>query len=175
MRGLAPEELIGPAGAETAKTEGALSRVLMAWIAPHLGGRSQRHVAWTDVPPVSVDVQRSRHSHDDLMSEIQQLRREVAELRAELAHRPLTTEATSLASVPGVRLLRPIPVSISEYPDDEWVISWPETTLYGSAETYHAALEMFRDEVATLVEDVREGRIPRDGFQGQVITQYVEV
>lgn len=171
---LAPERLTGPAGAESAKAIGALSEAVMAWIAS-LGSRGQRYAAWTEPHVLPVEVQRLRPSHDDLLSEIKQLRQEVAELREALARRPLSTEATFLASVPGVKLLHPIPVVISECEDDEWVVSWPETTLYGSGDTYHEALKMFRDEVATLVEDVREGNIPRDGFEGKVVAEYVEV
>lgn len=110
----------------------------------------------------------------DLEKKVSELKSEIATLRDEIRERPIAVEQAYVSAVTGVTLVMPIPVTLLEYPDDDWVVSWPEANLYGSGDTRSDAFAMFKREVVSLCEDVREGWGSEDDELQAIISCYIE-
>jgi hypothetical protein len=89
-----------------------------------------------------------------LSSEVQAIRKEVADLTAQQEERPITTVATihDLGKA-GLTLTRPMQIVVEEYPE-EVVARFPEVGASAAAESEFEAIELLKADIVSLYWDL---------------------
>lgn len=84
------------------------------------------------------------------------------------------SEYMEISFIKGLVLKDKIPANLCA-DENEYVISWPEANLYGSGNTLYAALEMFKQEVVSMVDDIKSGEVESCHDIFHIIGNYVEL